>query len=236
VIVAALPRSERAEWMDRADNATEAVETALRDLRMINRWFGGADTLCAAVRPYLQLAAPAATMRVLDVGTGCADLPLALVADARRRGHRVRVTAIDRDEAAVRVARRRTNGVAAIDVVRADVLQLPFRADAFDLVTASLFLHHFRPADVAVVLRRLLALAGTAVVVNDLRRDRLHWLLVHGVGLVTRRGPMFRHDGPLSVLRGFTDRELLDAARSAGARSSAVRRFWPFRLVLTAEP
>ena len=50
---------------------------------------------------------------------------------------------------------------------------------------------------------------------------------------------MYVHDAPLSVLRGFTSGELLDAARRAGALDVSLRRRWPFRLLATlpaAEP
>jgi hypothetical protein len=44
---------------------------------------------------------------------------------------------------------------------------------------------------------------------------------------------MFRHDGPVSVLRAFTARELLAIARRAGI-PARVHRSFPYRLVLVA--
>ena len=50
---------------------------------------------------------------------------------------------------------------------------------------------------------------------------------------LTRRHPMFVHDAPLSVLRGFTGDELSSIASAAGAPHAIVRHRWPYRLLLT---
>ena len=47
------------------------------------------------------------------------------------------------DPRTVEIARRRTGSEPAIRVLRADAFDLPFDDDAFDVATASLFLHHF---------------------------------------------------------------------------------------------
>jgi trans-aconitate methyltransferase len=166
------------------------------------------------------------------VGGGSADLPRALVSEARRLGRAAHVTAIDRDPTALASAARLRDG--SLAVVRADARRLPFETRAFDVVTASLVLHHFPSRELVPVLVGLLAVARQAVVVNDLRRSRVHRLLVRALGTLARRGPLFRHDGPLSVERAFVEGELEDAARRAGARSVEVRRSWPYRLVMVA--
>ena len=120
----------------------------------------------------------------------------------------------------------------AVHVVRADALRLPFGARSFDVVTASLFLHHFDDGAVRRLLGAFRTLARRAVVVNDLRRHVVPWLFIAAAGRVLRRGPAYVHDGPLSVRRGFTPDELERAARDAGAHGVRVRRLWPYRIVL----
>ena len=83
------------------------------------------------------------------------------------------------------------------------------------------------------LLRKLRRIARRAVIVNDLRRHRVPWAFIATVAHVTRRDPMFRHDAPLSVLRGFTVDELRAAGRDAGVTDPRVVRRWPYRLVMT---
>jgi SAM-dependent methyltransferase len=221
------------EWMDRPDNSAETVEGALRDIRWVNRMLGGRRALLHPLSSLLYEIPPGHSIEVLDVGTGGAELALEMVDLAARHGRRVSVTAVDRDPSAASAASRLAADRDEVRVVRADAEDLPFDDRSFDLVTASMFLHHFDHGGVVDLLRRFRRLARRAVIVNDLRRHRLPWAFIATVAHVTRRDAMFRHDAPLSVLRGFTDSELLVAARESGEANPKLERRWPFRLVLT---
>jgi ubiquinone/menaquinone biosynthesis C-methylase UbiE len=152
------------------------------------------------------------------------------VEHGRRLGRSVRVTALDRDPVAAAFASRK--GREGVEVVRADAFSLPFPEKSFDLVTASLFLHHFRHPEAALLLSAFRRVARRAVVINELRRNRIPWAFISVASRATFRSPMFVHDAPLSVLRGFTAAELSALATDAGAPGSPVRRSWPFRLLL----
>jgi SAM-dependent methyltransferase len=226
-------RSDAQEILDREGNQPEDLRGALRDIRWVNRLLGGRRAILLALRPLLLEAGPGRHLELLDVGTGDADLPVAMIRQARALGRDLAVTAIERDPATAAIALARVRGVSEIRVVRADATRLPFADRAFDLVTASLFLHHFRDGELQRLLGRLRALCTRAVIVNDLRRDRLACLSIRWLSRATLRHPMFVHDAPLSVLRGFTAAELLGAARAAGAPRASVRRRYLYRLVLT---
>jgi hypothetical protein len=77
------------------------------------------------------------------------------------------------------------------------------------------------------------------VLLNDLQRHRLaHW----GIWVLSRlmrRGRMFRHDAPLSVLRAYRTRELRSLLLEAGLAHLRVERVFPFRMAVygaTREP
>jgi len=221
------------EILDRPDNAPADLESALRDVRWVNRLLGGRRTLLAALAPYLRAAPTDRPLTVLDLGTGSADLPLALARHARRLGREVRITAVDRDPTIVAIAAREVGDSPDVRVVCADAARLPFSPRSFDLVTVSMFLHHFAHDEAAALLAGWRRLARRAVIVNDLRRHLLPWATIRLLGRVTLRHPMFLHDAPLSVLRGFTVEELRQLAREAGDPRAEVQRSWPYRLALT---
>jgi SAM-dependent methyltransferase len=219
--------------MDRSDNAPSDLESALDDIRLVNRFLRGSGILVSAVRPFLRSLSEGETLRVLDVGTGGADLPLDLVTEARRLRRRIRIVAVDRDLATLAYARRKTADNPEIEVLPADAFELPFPPASFDLVTASLFLHHFSEDDAARLLSGFRRLARRAVLINDLERHLVAWALIGLAGRITRRHPMFVHDAALSVLRGFTPEELRAIAARAGAAGASVRKHVPYRLLLT---
>ena len=221
------------EWMDRTGNTTAQLEGALRDIGAVNRWLGGSKAAIAAVAPYLDAVPAGATLRVLDVGTGGADVPLAMAARARQRGKRLTAVGLDRDPVTAAHAHRAVAGHPDVDVVRADAFQLPFPHRSFDVVLASMFLHHFRHDDAVRLIAEFRRVARHAVIVNDLERHLLPWAFIAIGARLTRRDPMFVHDAPLSVLRGFTKDELRQIAADAGAPGATVADAWPYRLVLT---
>ncbi|MDH3628865.1 MAG: methyltransferase domain-containing protein [Acidobacteriota bacterium] len=219
--------------MDRFGHDAEQLEEVLDDIEQVNRWLGGLRTLQTAMQPILAAANGHRPLRILDVGTGSGDLPRAIVRWARECRTTVDIVAVDRDPTTATIAAKRSIDHSTIRVVCADANRLPFSAGSFDVVTASMFLHHFRHEQVVALLREFRRLASTAVIVNDLRRDRVAWGFIWLVAHLTGRGAMFRHDAPLSVLRGFTPAELEAAAIDADCASPELRRRWPYRLLLT---
>lgn len=219
--------------MDRPDNSVADLTGALDDIGLVNRYLRGSAILINAVRPYLRALPAGETLSVLDVGTGGADLPIDLVASARRLGRGIRVVAVDRDPVTLNYAREKTAATPQIEVLSADAFDLPFPPGSFDIVTASMFLHHFTHDEAVRLLAGFRRIARRAVLINDLRRHLVSWAFIGLASRVTRRHPMFVHDAALSVLRGFTADELRAAARDAGAPEAKVVRRLPYRLLLT---
>jgi 2-polyprenyl-3-methyl-5-hydroxy-6-metoxy-1,4-benzoquinol methylase len=117
----------------------------------------------------------------------------------------------------------------------ADVRGLPFPPRSFDVVTASLFLHHFDGAEVADVLRSLFALARRALVVNDLHRACVPLLFGRTVFPLVFRSPVSVNDGLISIRRAFRPGELRESFVRAGLPQVSIRRRFPYRLVAIAE-
>jgi 2-polyprenyl-3-methyl-5-hydroxy-6-metoxy-1,4-benzoquinol methylase len=215
--------------MDRLIGANELLDgpledhdelvTNLRDLARLNRLSGGAGLSRRAI------AALGGAASVLDVGTGAGDIPVALLADARRRGVGLTVTATDsRPEvlAAARVVRPGLERVPGLDLGIGNGLALPWPAAAFDVGHASLVVHHLEPLDAIAFLTELRRVSRLGVVVNDLVRGRWTWLGTWIAVHAFARSRYTRHDGPLSVRRAYSRAELLDLCAAAGLAPVAV--------------
>jgi ubiquinone/menaquinone biosynthesis C-methylase UbiE len=194
----------------------------LRDLRRINRVFGGVSLSRRAVEALLNQAGldGGRATSVLDVGTGAADIPLALIENARRRGRSITVVATDSREEVLAIARESPAVALSGDVVlrRADARALPFDDRAFDIAHASMVLHHLDPIDADVAIREMARVSRQGIVLNDLARGWLPWigawLLLH----VLTRNRFTRHDGPLSVRRAYSLGEAKAMLAAAGLR------------------
>lgn len=232
-----MPRSEQVELLDApAGISTAAVlRDNLRDIRRVNRFFGGSRATLGALLPFLHESGASETIDILDVATGSADIPLAIARRARSAGRSVRIVATDFHPEVLAVAREQTRGTDIV-VERADALSLPYGDREFDIAVCSLALHHFSPADALRLLAEMRRVSRRAMVVNDLERSRLGLAGAWLVSRVLTGNPVTRHDAPLSVQRAYTPSEALDLGRRAGWRQPAVRRAVPFRFVLTGRP
>jgi SAM-dependent methyltransferase len=224
--------------MDEPGVEIRDLADSLADLRSVNRWLGSAATMIRRLGPLILRVANRSDrpVRLLDVGTGSADLPLRLVAWSRKHGVDLRVVACDRHPTTAALAIRATAGQSAVRVVLADALALPFGDDAFDLGLCSTTLHHFPDASAVRVLRELDRVSRTGVLVSDLRRTPAAALGARLLAATVWRGnPVTRHDGPLSVAAAFTPDELVRLAHDAGIPDAVVRREPVFRLSLLVD-
>lgn len=225
-----LARSRGSELMDAPDVDPRELERGLADLRAVNRWLGGRRT---AVRRVLAIAerVPGSHVRVLDVGTGSGDVPLALAGAARRRGVPIQVVGLDRHPHTVTAARDATADDPDIQVIEGDALELPFEAAAFDIAMCNTTLHHFARADAQRVLAEMARVARWGVVVTDLARSRLALLGARLLaGTLWRSHPVTRHDGPASVRAAFTPAEVAALWAVVARDPVDVRREPVFRL------
>lgn len=190
----------------------------LRDLARVNRRLGGVTLSARAIEA---LAPGRAEIRVLDVGTGAADIPLALIDRGRANGRLVRITGVDnRPEVleAAAVADPRVTATGELVLHVADGRSLPFPDDAFEIAHASLLVHHLEPDVARVLLAEMARVARLGVVVNDLVRGRRALL---GAWLLSRLGTrnrLTRYDAPLSVRRAYSVAELTALLAAAGLR------------------
>lgn len=218
--------------MRRAENALEFLDRAiagadltasLADIDRLNAWFGG---YALSLREVRRLAARAARpLVVLDVGGGHGTFAARVVRWARRERCAVHVLVLDRDAAPLGLAGPLRAAYPEIHLVRADAAALPFCAEAVDMATASLTLHHLEPEAAVAGLREMARVARLGVVVNDLRRTRAALALVWIATRLVARHPFSRHDGPLSVRRAYSVDELQTLAARAGLARLRVREY-----------
>jgi SAM-dependent methyltransferase len=117
-----------------------------------------------------------------------------------------------------------------------DALHLPFADNSVDVVMCSQVLHHFNDREALTLLREMNRVARCRVIVSDLRRS---WFSAAGLWLVSfplRFHAVSRHDGVVSVMRGFKTGELSDTVQAAIKRRPVVHRRRGFRVTTSWAP
>ena len=226
-------RDDRArELMDDPAADPDMLDKTYARFRLVNAVVSGERSVYRHwVRP--RLSSGWGT-RLLDVGTGSADLPRRLLRWARADGLRLEITAIDPDPRAIGWASAQPP-MRGLALQRAMSSELADAGERFDIVVSNHVLHHLDGREVGALLadsERLLRAGGVAVH-GDIERTRLGYL---GFALGTLpfagnllAGTYIRPDGLTSIRRSHTAAELACAGLPPGWR---VRRGFPSRLEL----
>lgn len=224
------PRRRRGiELLDDPAVSPEIMCRSMHDVERANLIFGGKGALLGELEPAIAELGASATL--LDVGTGTADISVAARALAERRGVSLRTIGLDISEPLVRHHRMRHSSV-----VRADALRLPFRDRSVDIVICSQVLHHFREPQATMLIGEMNRVARVRVVISDLRRS---WVAAGGLWVASFLlgfHSVSRHDGVVSILRGFVPGELAALVASATAQRPSVRRRPGFRVTTSWKP
>lgn len=224
-------RSAALELMDAPGLDPAELTETLGELSFINRSLGGHATTLAGLA---RLVPPGRReFDVLDVGCGGGDTARAIVEWARLRGLTARVHGIDLAPEAVACARRANAGLTGLDFTAADLFDLP-PARKYDVVHAALLLHHLPDEAAAKALAKMRALSRLGLVINDLHRHPAAYHPIKGLAALFSRNRLIRHDAPLSVLRGFSRRDLEGLAKRAGLASPEISWRWAFRWLMVA--
>ncbi len=224
------------ELLDGPLDDDQALVGNLRDLARANRWLGGREL---SSKGLAVLAPGEMPVTMIDIGTGGADIPLALLDEARGTGRRLSVTATDGRAEILDAAMRREprlGTTADLTLCVADGRSLPFGDRTFDIAHASLLLHHLDPTAAVEVLREMGRVARRGIVVNDLVRARVAWVGAWLLSHLATTNRYTRHDAPMSVGRAYTVAELTALIAAAGLRVEASTVGGPFghRVVLAA--
>lgn len=205
----------------------------LRDLARVNRWLGGASLSRRALEPISRGYERGTPLRLLDIGTGAADIPRHLLRSSADR-YPLTVVATDVRPEIVKFAQLAGNGPPYVEVRQGSPDRIEEANGSFDVVHASLVMHHLEPAEAVELLREMARVASRAVIINELDRAQSWFMAARLLARLTTRNSYTRHDGPLSVQRAYRPNEVIQLAARAGLVEEA--RYWarpPYRYAIT---
>lgn len=215
--------------MDDLNLASDALRRNLDELETINTWLGGYGPVLQALdhlRPRFPAGRP---LRLADLGSGGGDTLRHIARWARRRHVAVELVGIDANAFMIDYARNKARAYPEISFQQQDIFSPEFQRQPFDILTCSLFCHHFSDDNLVRLLAQWQAQAKVAVVINDLHR---HPLAYYSIWLLTRlfRGShLVQNDAPLSVARAFRRHDWQQLLRQAGLSAYSLRWRWAFR-------
>ena len=226
-------RSTELERIDTGDYTPAEYATFLREIAFINRYFGDQRALKKTLLREIERE-DLREFSVLDVGCGSGELMRIIAEFAEKGGRKVSLTGVDLNPISSATTHTESIDFPEIASVQGDAFQLPFADDAFDYAISSLFFHHLTDEQIPDVLREMSRVARRGIFVIDLHRDAVAYVGYKILCTVFRISPLVRHDGSLSIKKGFRTWDLGRLARTAGLIDPKVVNVTPGRLVLQA--
>ena len=223
-------RSNAIEVMDDLTCSGEVVNQTLVELEIINKWLGGnAVTLNGFHALLSSPSAKSETLTVVDLGCGGGDMLKLLAVHFKKKDLNAEFVGIDANPNIIEFAKRNAQSFPEIKFQTQDILSNDFQSQRYDIVFATLFFHHFTSDQLVEIFKSLKKQTAVGIVINDLHR---HWLAYHSIKLLTKffsRSSMVQNDAPLSVLRGFSRKELMEILQKAGIENYTLTWKWAFR-------
>lgn len=183
------------------------LHRTIRQFRLINYLFSASGRLMREHFFTIMEQQPDRAYTLLDVGAGGCDIAVRAAREARRRGVKLHITALDNDPRILPLAHQATREYPEIRIVEGTALELA-SLGRFDFVFSNHLLHHLSWGDMKTVLDSVMSMTEMACVMSDLKRSNQAYLgFTIFSSLLTRRSFHF-HDGRLSIRRGFLPEEL----------------------------
>jgi SAM-dependent methyltransferase len=215
--------------MDDLSLASDALRRNLDELETINTWLGGYAPVLDALqqlRPRFPAGRP---LRLADLGSGGGDTLRHIARWARRHQVPVELVGIDANPFMLDYAAAKARKYPEISFQQQDIFSPDFQQQSFDILTCSLFCHHFSDASLVQLLPRWQQQAGTGVIINDLHRHPLAYYSIRWLTRLFRGSHLVQNDAPLSVARAFTRSDWQHLLQQAGIGEYELRWRWAFR-------
>lgn len=221
-------RSSQIEIMDDLQFHGEEMELLLTDLKRVNKWFGGNSITLNGIDTLLRTISERKPITIIDLGCGDGEL-LRVCADRyAKKGVDCKFIGVDANRHILKVAEERSVTYANISYLNLDIFSSELANLRYDIALCTLFLHHFTNDQIHRILKNCLKGVKVGMVINDLQRSRLAFVLFKFVSSFMLRTKTARNDGLVSICRAFRRKEIEALAKKLEG-THLIRWRWAFR-------
>ncbi|WP_235903526.1 methyltransferase domain-containing protein [Taibaiella lutea] len=221
-------RSKETEIMDDFSMDGEELKTSLDKIAWINRVLGGNNSVLDAVKSIAKKA-PGRIISIADIGCGNGDMLRAVADMGRKENLHFRLHGIDANECTIQYGKELSAAYPEISYSCSNILHPDFEMDNYDIVLFTLTLHHFSDEEIISLINKTKANVKLAIIINDLERSNLSYLLFTWLSSITGLGNMNKNDGKISIKRGFKRKELKLFSEKLKLESYTIQWKWAFR-------
>jgi 2-polyprenyl-3-methyl-5-hydroxy-6-metoxy-1,4-benzoquinol methylase len=222
-------RTDKEELMDDFSIGGDLLRDTLDKLEKINRWLGGNKVTVNGLKELLKNHPKEQEVSIVDIGCGHGDILRDVAKFGRNNGYRMSLLGVDANPTAIQYAIELSVEYPEVHFKTEDIFSETFQKREFDVILATLFLHHFKETQLITFLSNSLQQTKIGVLVNDLHRHKLAYYLFLLLSLFIKN-KMIIEDGLTSVLRGFKRKDLEGISEKINANTQISWK-WAFRFL-----
>ncbi len=222
-------RTDKEELMDDFSIGGDLLRDTLDKLEKINRWLGGNKGTVNGLKALLKNHPKEQEVSIVDIGCGHGDILRDVAKFGRKNGYRMNLLGVDANPTAIQYAIELSVEYPEVHFKTEDIFSEAFQRRKFDVILATLFLHHFKKAQLIPFLSNTFQQTKIGILVNDLHRHKLAYYLFLLLSLFINN-KMIVEDGLTSVLRGFKRKDLEEISEKINANTQISWK-WAFRFL-----
>tara|TARA_B110000091_G_scaffold211808_1_gene257151 strand:+ start:1007 stop:1717 length:711 start_codon:yes stop_codon:yes gene_type:complete len=220
-------RTDKEELMDDFSIGGDLLRDTLDKLENINRWLGGNKVSVNGLKGVLLNHPKEQEITIVDIGCGHGDILRDVAKFGRKNRYNFKLIGIDANPTAIVYATELSMDFPELSFETQDIFSAEFKNRKFDVVLATLFLHHFKEPELVSFLNNMLKQTKIGIVVNDLHRNKLAYYLFLLLSIFISN-KMIIEDGLTSVLRGFKRKDLKEMSQKINVEPRVSWK-WAFR-------
>jgi 2-polyprenyl-3-methyl-5-hydroxy-6-metoxy-1,4-benzoquinol methylase len=221
-------RSCETELMDDLQASGQIIDVTLKELEKINLLLGGNYVTIDGIDKLLG-DGHSGKVSIADVGCGSGDILKLIRKSLAKKGVEAELIGIDANPNIVAYAQAHCPADCKIRFESLNIFSDEFKKREFDIVTGTLFFHHFTNEELVGFFGNLKDRVRVGVIINDIHR---HWFAYYSIKWLTAafsRSAMVKNDAAVSVSRAFRKQELRDILERSGIRKYSIKWMWAFR-------
>ncbi|MGB3342375.1 MAG: methyltransferase domain-containing protein [Aequorivita sp.] len=222
-------RSDQVEIMDDVEFRGREMERLLKDLKRINKWLGGNQITIDGIRKLLVQHPKNETVVILDIGCGDGELLRECAKYAKKNNIKLKGIGLDFNNNILDFAAEQSKAHPNIEFKKINVFSKENPIPNCDIALSTLFLHHFEDVEIIDLINKVMKKTRLGWVINDLHRSRIAFNLFKFISFFFIKSNTAKHDGLVSIAKGFKKRELIDISRAIPNQRSIIRWRWAFR-------
>ncbi|MCR9181595.1 MAG: methyltransferase domain-containing protein [Flavobacteriaceae bacterium] len=222
-------RTNLSELMDNPNVEKQALLKAYKDINHVNTFLGGNNITLDGILNLEKYTHSKTPLRITDIGCGDGETLKKCAQYAQKNHKNWKLAGVDINSNTILLAKKNTVSFPQISFIEADVFSEAFAEVETDIFVFSLTLHHFKDNEIMTILEKAIRQAKVGVVINDLRRSNIAYRLFQLYSFLFFKSAIAKHDGLVSILRGFKKHELKQFATQFAQANHSIKYKWAFR-------